>query len=43
MKKLKIVKEFVSAWWKGRSPQTEEEERLYRLVSHVENPYSYFA
>ena len=37
------MKEFVSGWWKGKSPETEEEQRLYRLVSNVENPYSYFA
>ena len=42
-KKMKLVKEFVSYWWKGRSPETEEEQRLYMLVRSVENPYSYFA
>lgn len=42
-KKLKIVKDFVSYWWKGRNPETEEENKLYMLVRVVENPYSYFA
>ena len=43
LKKMKLVKEFVSYWWKGRSAETEEEQRLYMLVRGVENPYSYFA
>jgi hypothetical protein len=42
-KKLKIVKEFISYWWKGKTPDTEEEKRLQNLVQGVENPYSYFA
>lgn len=42
-KKYKIVKEFVSYWWKGRNPETDKEQRLCMLVRSVENPYSYFA
>lgn len=42
-KKLKIVKEFISYWWKGKNPETEQEKRLQHLVQGVENPYSYFA
>ncbi len=42
-KKLKIVKEFISYWWKGKSPESDGEKRLQYLVQGVENPYSYFA
>lgn len=34
-KKHKIVKEFVSYWWKGRSPENQNEQRLYMLVRSV--------
>lgn len=42
-KKMKIVKEFISYWWKGKNPESESEKRLQNLVQGVENPYSYFA
>lgn len=42
-KKDKLVKEAISEWWKGKSPETEQEQRLAALVKNFENPYSYFA
>jgi len=40
---MKIVKEFISYWWKGKNPESEGEKKLQSLVQGVENPYSYFA
>lgn len=34
-KKLKIVKEFISYWWKGKNPESESEKRLQNLVQGV--------
>ena len=42
-KKDKLVKECISEWWKGKTPQTEQEFRLGELVKNFANPYSYFA
>lgn len=42
-KKDKLVKEGISEWWKGKTPETEQEYRLADLVRNFENPYSYFA
>lgn len=42
-KKDKLVKEGISEWWKGKSPETAQEYRLVELVRNFENPYSYFA
>ena len=39
----KLVKEFVSYWWKGKGEGSEGEETLAMLVKNVANPYSYFA
>lgn len=42
-KKDKLVKESISQWWKGKSPETPQEIRIAELVRNFENPYSYFA
>jgi hypothetical protein len=42
-KKDKLVKEGISEWWKGKSPESEHERRIQTLVRNFENPYSYFA
>jgi len=42
-KKDKLIKEGISEWWKGKTPETEQENRLSDLVRNFENPYSYFA
>ena len=42
-KKDKLVKESISEWWKGKTPQTAQERRIAELVSNFDNPYSYFA
>ena len=42
-KKDKLVKEGISDWWKGKTPETEHDIRMLALVRNFENPYSYFA